>query len=96
MDRFLSIALFAAAFLSFGGASLLLLNGFIEYLQTGSWTATSLLQTGYDSYLIRARWFLANQWSWWIHDVLEVIPTYAALLGIAPVCWWLSQRLDQR
>jgi len=96
MDRLFSLVLFAAAIASFGGAVLLLLNGFIEYLQAGSWHATSLLQFGYDTMLIRARWFLANEWSWWIHDALAVVPTYLALIAVAPLCWWLSTRFGQR
>lgn len=96
MDRFLSTLLFALAVLSFGGAALLLLNGFIEYLQIGSWRSTSLLQLLYDTYLLKARWFLSNQWGWWIHDGLQMIPTYAALLVICPIAWWLSGRFGAR
>jgi hypothetical protein len=96
MDRVLSIALFALAIVSFGGAVLLLLNGFIEYLQVGSWCSTSLLQFLYDSHVLRARWFLSNEWSWWIHDVLELVPTYAVLLAVSPLAWWLSGRFGAR
>lgn len=96
MDRIVSTVLFAAAVLSLGGAGVLLLNGFVEYLQSGSWTATSLLELGYNTHLIRARWFLSYEWSWGVHDVLAIIPIYAALLGAAPVCWWLSRQLGQR
>jgi hypothetical protein len=96
MDRLLSLGLFGIAIVSIGGAGLMLLNGFIEYLQSGSWTATSVLQFGYDTYVVRARWFLANDWSWWIHDMLGAVPLYAALLGIAPIAWWLSNRFSER
>jgi len=96
MDRVISIVLFAAAVLAFGGAVLLLLNGFIEYLQSGRWQAASLLQVGYDSHVIRARWFLGNDWNWWIHDVLALVPAYLALLAAAPCCWWLSGRFGER
>lgn len=96
MDRIVSTLLFAIAVLCLVGAGVLLLNGFIEYLQSGSWKTVSVLQLGYESHVIRARWFLRHDWSWWIHDVLEVIPTYGALLGLAPVCWWLSRLLAAR
>ena len=96
MDRALSIALFLLALGSLGGAGLMLLNGFLEYLQVGHWSATSLLQAGYDTHLIKARWFLAHEWSWWLHDLLEAIPTYAALLVVTPVAWWLSTRFRER
>ena len=96
MDRLVSTTLFAIAILCLGGAGVLLLNGFIEYLQSGSWKSTSLLQLGYESHVVRARWFLRHDWSWWIHDLLEVVPTYAALLGIAPVSWWLSRLVAAR
>jgi len=96
MDRILSIALFVTAIGCFGGAVLQLLNSFIEYLQAGYWHSTTLLQFGYDTSLVRARWFLANPWSWWMHDLLASIPTYAALLATAPVAWWLSGRIESR
>jgi|GEM_PF-4009256 len=96
MDRALSITLFVISLACFGGAALLLINGFIEYLQAGSWHSRSLLQVSYDLSLLRARWFLANQWSWWLHDVLALIPTYAAMLVVAPAAWWLSGRFRRR
>ena len=96
MDRFIATALFGAALLAGGSAFLMLLNGFIEYLQVGAWHATSVLQFGYDTGLIQARWFLANDWSWWIHDALSWTPTYALLLGVTPLLWWLSSRIGGR
>ena len=96
MDRTVSTTLFVVAIGCFAGAALLLINGFVDFLQTGRWASSSLLQIGYDLSLIRARWFLANQWSWWIHDLLALIPTYVALLFAAPLCWWLSGRIGGR
>ena len=96
MDRAVAVALFVIAMLCFGGAVLLLLNGFIEYLQVGRWQSRSLLQFAYDAHVLRARWFLANDWSWWLHDALEVIPVYAALLVGAPIAWWLSGVVGER
>lgn len=96
MHRTISIALFAIALGCFAGAALLLINGFVDFLQNGRWNSTSLLQISYDLSLIRARWFLANQWSWWLHDLLALIPTYLALLIAAPLCWWLSGRFAGR
>jgi len=96
MDRAIAVALFVIAMLCFGGTVLLLLNGFVEYLQTDRWESLSLLQLGYDTHVLRARWFLANDWSWWIHDVLEKIPAYAALMAGAPLAWWLSGVIGER
>jgi hypothetical protein len=96
MDRTLSTVLFLVALGSLGGAGVILVNGFLEYLQTGGWSAASLLQIGYDTHVIRARWFLANDWSWWLHDLLEMIPSYVALLAVAPCAWWLSTRFGER
>ena len=96
MGRLTSITLFTIALLSFSGAVLLLLNGFIDYLQTDRWHSLSLLQLGYDYHLIRARWFLSHEWSGWLQDLLRHIPVYAALIGVAPLAWWLSLRIDRR
>ena len=96
MGRITSIALFATALISFSSAVLLLLNGFIEYLQTGTWHSLSLLQLGYDSHLIKARWFLSYEWSWWLHDLLQFVPVYAALILLAPLAWWISLGIDRR
>ena len=96
MGRFTSIALFATALISFSSAVLLLLNGFIEYLQNGAWHSVSLLQLGYDSHLIKARWFLAHEWSWWLHDLLQFVPVHAALILLAPLAWWISISIDRR
>jgi len=93
MDRLLANLLFALSLAAICGAVMLLLGGFVEYLQSDAWRSISVLQFGYDTHLIRAQWFLAHDWSWGIHDVLEAIPLYAALLGFAPVSWWLSGRV---
>ena len=96
MDRPLSTLLFLLALSSLAGAGLFLLGGFIEYLQAGGWRSPSLLELGYDSAVVRARWFLDNPWSWWIHDLLGAIPVYAALLALGPVAWWLSNLIGDR
>jgi len=96
MDRIIATTFFWAALAAAGSTLLMLLNGFIEYLQAGAWHATSLLQFGYDTGLIQACWFLANDWSWWIHDAFSWTPIYALLLGVAPVLWWLSSRIGGR
>ena len=90
MDRPISTLLFLTALGCLIGAALLLLGGFIEYLQVGFWRSPTLLQAAYDSRLVDARWFLANPWSWWIHDLLDDIPAFAALLALGPAAWWGS------
>ena len=61
MDRFVSISLFALAVLCLGGAGLLLLGEFVEYLQAGRWRIDSLLDSGYELNLLKSRWFLASE-----------------------------------
>ena len=96
MDRFVSIFLFVLALACFGGAFLLLLNDFIEYLQLGRWRVDSLLDTGYAWHLLSSRWFLASDAGSAIREVLRVIPTFAALLAVTPVAWWFSNQLGDR
>ena len=96
MDQLLSKLLFIAALLSLAAAALLLFNGFIEYLQLGAWRSPSLLGVGYETGLLKARWFLAYTQSWWIPDLLAKIPVYAALLTFGPLLWWCSNRLGGR
>ncbi len=96
MDRTLSIMLFGIAILSIGGAALLLLNDFIEYLQIGRWRIDSLLDAGYDLNLLRSRWFLASDVGALIRDGLRQTPAFVALLVVGPLAWWLSNRLGSR
>ena len=96
IDRAIAWFLFCTAYIFGIAAALILLAGFIEYLQSGHWTDVSLLEVGYDAYLIKARWFLDHRWSWWIHDVLNVIPLSVALIVSAPLLWLLATRLEQR
>ena len=96
MDKFIANLLFVASLVAGAVAVLLLINGFVEWLQTERWQSVSVLEFGYDTHLIKARWFIAHRWSWWLHDVLEVVPVYAALIGFVPVAWWGSDRLGNR
>jgi len=95
-DRFLNVFFYIVALGLAGGAVLLFIVGFVEYLQAGRWPALSLLQLGYDSNIIKARWFLANQWSWPVHEVLAKIPVTLAMLCIAPLSWWLGTFFGRR
>ncbi|MCB1685982.1 MAG: hypothetical protein KDI31_15915 [Pseudomonadales bacterium] len=96
MDRLFSSALFGLALICFSLAFLLLLNDFVVYLQTGRWQTLSLLQFGYDSSLLRARWFLSHRWGLQLHDVLAQIPVPAVLLCVSPLAWWASGRFERR
>ncbi len=95
-DRLLSLLLFGAAYVSGVTAVLILFVGFIDWLQTGSWSNLSVLEFGYNAHFLKARWFLDNQWSWWMHDMLRWMPVYALLLGFAPFAWvsgaWMARR----
>ncbi len=96
MDRFVSIVLFVFAVLCLGGAGLLLLNEFIEYLQLGRWRVDSLLDSGYELNLLKSRWFLASDIGSGVREGLRRVPTFAALLAVAPLSWWLSNRIGGR
>lgn len=96
MDRTFSVMLFALAILSLGGAGLLLLNDFIEYLQVGRWRIESLLDAGYDLNLLSSRWFLTSELGGFIREGLRQTPAFVALLILGPAAWWLSSRLGAR
>jgi hypothetical protein len=95
-DRLLSLLFFGVAYCCGVAAMLILFVGFIDWLQTGSWSNLSVLELGYNAQLLKARWFLDHQWSWWMHDVLQWTPLYAFLLGLAPLAWlsgaWMARR----
>ncbi len=95
-DRFLTAWFYVIALALASGAVLFFIIGFVEYLQVGRWPARSLLQLGYDTSLVRARWFLANQWSWPVHDALAKIPVTVAMLCTAPLFWWLGGVFGRR
>ena len=96
MDRFVSTFLFLLALACLGGAALLLLGDFIEYLQLGRWRVDTLLDTGYEWHLLKSRWFLASGPGAAIREALRLVPTFMALLALCPVAWWLSTRLGAR
>ncbi len=96
MDRILSVLLFVLAILSLGGAGLLLLNDYIEYLQLGRWRIDTLLDAGYDLNLLNSRWFLASEPGAWIREGLRLTPAFLALLLFGPAAWWLSNRIGSR
>lgn len=96
MDRFVSITLFLVSILCLGGAGLMLLAEFIEYLQLGRWRVDSLLDSGYELNLLNARWFLASDLGSIVREALRRVPTFAALLILAPPAWWLSNRIGGR
>lgn len=96
MDRWIAYALMTLAIGCGCAAVLLVLGAFVEYLQAGRWPARSLLDVAYELRLVRARWFLANHWSWPLRDALDAVPVTVALLALAPVSWWLGGRLGRR
>jgi hypothetical protein len=96
MDRFVATVLFVLAILCLGGACLLLLNDFVEYLQMGRWRIDTLLESGYELNLLKSRWFLASDLGSLVRDGLRRVPTFAALLLLAPMAWWLSNRIGGR
>ena len=95
-DRLISLLFFGIAYACGVAAALMLLAGFIDWLQTGRWHDLSVLELAYNSHLIKARWFLEYRWSWWIHDVLQWVPLYGLLLAVAPLSWvcgaWAARR----
>jgi hypothetical protein len=96
MDRTFSVMLFAIAILSLGGAGLLLLSDFLEYLQVGRWRIDSLLDAGYDLNLLNSRWFLASEVGSLVREGLRHTPAFLALLILSPAAWWLSNRIGDR
>lgn len=96
MDRWIAYALLTLAIGCGCAAAVLALNGFIEYLQSGRWPFRSVLDVAYELRLVRARWFLANDWSWPLHDALRATPVIVVLVSCAPLCWWLGGLLGRR
>ena len=95
-DRLISLLFFGIAYACGVAAVLMLLAGFIDWLQTGRWHDLSVLELAYNAHVVKARWFLEYRWSWWIHDMLQWIPLYALLLVVAPLAWvcgaWAARR----
>lgn len=96
MDRWIAYALLTLAICCGCAAAVLALAGFVEYLQSGRWAARSVLDLAYEWRLVRARWFLANDWSWPLHDALRATPVIALMVALAPLCWWLGSLLGRR
>jgi hypothetical protein len=96
VDRWCSYALRVLAIGCGCAAVLLALGGFVEYLQFGRWPTRSLLDAAYELRVVRARWFLANEWSWPLHNALRSTPVTLVVLALSPICWWLGNRLSRR
>jgi hypothetical protein len=96
VDRWCSYALYILAIGCGCAAVLFALSGFVEYLQSGRWPTRSMLDVIYELGIVRARWFLANEWSWPLHDALRATPVTLVVLGLAPLCWWLAGRFSRR
>lgn len=95
-DRITSLVFFSTALVLGGVLGIILLAGFIEWLQTGDWHTRSVLRAAYDARLIRARWFLSVDWGWRIHEVLDHIPVLALLGALIPVSWAVGVYFDRR
>ncbi len=52
MDRAFAWFFYGTAYFFGIAATLILLAGFMDYLQSGHWSDMSLLELGYDSYLV--------------------------------------------
>jgi hypothetical protein len=96
VDRLFALCFFALALAAAAAAAVICLAELIEWLQTDRWLSTSLLQVGYDWRLLKARWFLSAQWSWWIHDLLAQVPVQLALLAAAPLLWLVGKLFARR
>lgn len=96
VDRILAPVLFVLALALLCVAALLALAGFIDWLIHGRWPDQSLLRLGYDSGLLRARWFLSYGWGTAVRDALAAVPGSLAALLLAPLCWWSAGRLGRR
>jgi hypothetical protein len=96
VDRLLSPLLFVLALALFCTAALLALSGFIDWLIHGRWPDQSLLRLGYETGLVRARWFLTQGWAGLVRNVLASVPGSVAALVLAPLCWWSARRLGSR
>lgn len=96
MDRILAPILFVSALALLCASALLALSGFLDWLIHGRWPDQSLLRLGYDTGLLRARWFLAAGWGGPVREALAAVPGSLAALLLAPVCWWSAGRLSRR
>lgn len=96
LTRTLTVLFFSSALAALATGLVMLLLGWIDWLQAGRWHALSLLQLGYDTGVLEARWFLSASWRWPIHDALAEIPVAFVLLALAPMCWWIGRRLASR
>jgi hypothetical protein len=96
LDRILSLTFFALALACGCAAAILALSGFIDFLIHGHWPDGSVLRLAYDSRLLRARWFLANDWGMPVRDVLARVPAALLAAGLAPLSWWLGNLFARR
>ena len=96
VDRLIAWFFYATAYACGAAAGLIVLVGFIDWLQTGSWSGVNLLEICYDARVVKAHWFLEHRWGGWVRDFLRATPLSVVLLAFAPLVYVLAARIERR
>ncbi len=93
--RFSMYLLYTTALAAGIGCALILLDQFVTWLQTDTWPRLNLLNIAIDWHLIPRGWVRFPEIADMVFTVLRATPVSLALLAIAPLLWWLGNRVKR-
>ena len=93
MGRTLSLLCYALAVLAFVAGVVMLLQQWVNWLQSETWRPLSMLRLMYDLKMLTTAWYVYPGNTRIVHDFLAWLPATGGLIAIAPLLWGLGGRL---
>lgn len=89
----MSLALRGLALAALVGGCLILLQQWVNWLQTETWRPLSMLKLLYDLKVLTPQWYIYPGSTQILHDFLDWLPASGGLVALAPLLWGLGSAL---
>lgn len=86
----LSLLIRGLALLALGAGCILLLQQWVNWLQTDTWQPLSMLRLLYDLDLLTTQWYVYPGNTQIVHDFLDWLPASGGLIALSPLLWGLG------
>jgi len=93
MGRTLSLLCYGLALLAFVAGVVMLLQQWVNWLQSETWRPLSMLRLMYDLNMLTTQWYVYPGNTRIVHDFLAWLPATGGLIAISPLLWGLGARL---